>query len=114
MPTERQERPRGAAQMDRSEEELRKGTRQEVAVDQGSDEEGRKGSRQEVEELAEAAAERGTEHTHWTRRLPGKYTSWSWGMAGTAACLCASTKQLDFLFAVNLFTCVLHAKRNVL
>ena len=49
---------------------------------------------------------RASKHTHWTRRLPGKYTSLSWGMAVTAACLCASTKQLDFLFAVNLFTCV--------
>ncbi|CAL1160877.1 unnamed protein product [Cladocopium goreaui] len=49
---------------------------------------------------------RSSKHTHWTRRLPGKYTSLSWGMAVTAACLGASAKQIDFLFAVNLFTCV--------
>ena len=45
-------------------------------------------------------------HTHWTRRLPGKYTYLTWGMAVISASLCASTKQIDFLFAVNLFTCV--------
>ena len=52
----------------------------------------------------EGSRNRASQHTHWTRRLPGKYTSLSWGMAVTAACLCASTKQLDFLFAVNLCT----------
>ena len=49
---------------------------------------------------------RSSKHTHWTRRLPGKYTHLSWGMAVTAASLCASAKQVDLLFAVNLFTCV--------
>ena len=32
--------------------------------------------------------------THWTRRVPGKYTSLRWGMGVTAACLCVSTKRL--------------------
>ena len=57
---------------------------------------------------------RASKHTHWTRRVPGKYTSLSWGMAVTAACLCASTKQLDFVFAVISSPVSLHAKRNVL
>ena len=49
---------------------------------------------------------RSSKHTHWTRRVPGKYTYLTWGMAVISASLCASTKQADFLFAVNLFTCV--------
>ena len=49
---------------------------------------------------------RSSKHTHWTRRLPGRYTYLSWGMAVTAASLCASAKQVDLQFAVNLFTCV--------
>ena len=49
---------------------------------------------------------RSSKHTHWTRRVPGKYTYLTWGMAVISASLCASTKQADVLFAVNLFTCV--------
>ena len=49
---------------------------------------------------------RSSKHTHWTRRLPGRYTYLSWGMAVTAASLCASAQQIDLLFAVNLLTCV--------
>ena len=49
---------------------------------------------------------RSSKHTHWTRKLPGKYTYLSWSMAVIAASLCASAKQIDLLFAVNLFTCV--------
>ena len=49
---------------------------------------------------------RSSKHTHWTRRLPGKYTFLTWGMAIISASLCASTKQADFLFVVNLCTCI--------
>ena len=49
---------------------------------------------------------RSSKHTHWTRRVPGTYTYLTWGMAVISASLCASTKQADFLFGVNLLTCV--------
>ena len=49
---------------------------------------------------------RSSKHTHWTRRVPGKYTYLTWGMAVISASLCASTKQADFLFAVNLCSCI--------
>ena len=49
---------------------------------------------------------RSSQHTQWTRRLPGTYTFLTWGMAIISASLCASTKQADFLFVVNLCTCI--------
>ena len=45
-------------------------------------------------------------HTHWTRRIPDRYTILTWGIALVSVFVSASTNRINPVFVVHLFTCV--------
>ena len=45
-------------------------------------------------------------HTHWTRRIPDRYTMLAWGLALVSAFVSATTNRINPVFVVHLFSCV--------
>ena len=52
------------------------------------------------------ASQADNKHTHWTRRIPDRYTILTWGIALVSAFVSANTNRINPVFVVHLFTCV--------
>ena len=52
------------------------------------------------------ASQTDNKHTHWTRRIPDRYTILTWGIALVSAFVSANTNKINPVFVVHLFSCV--------